>query len=136
MKIIFLDIDGVLNCPATLERFQGTIAIDTNMVSSMKRIIRETGAKVVISSTWRMSKERLAEIEKHGIEFIDITPVLRSIRGEEIASWLKSHPNVKKYAILDDDSDFLPEQPLFQTSWEVGLTEEIANKVIKYLRKK
>jgi membrane-bound lytic murein transglycosylase MltF len=42
---------------------------------------------------------------------------------------------VERYAILDDDTDMLPEQlpNFFQTTWEEGLTEEIAEKVIAHL---
>ena len=57
-----------------------------------------------------------------------------SIRGEEIDEWLRLHPYVKKYAIVDDDSDMLPHQPLFKTTWEEGLTEEVARRIEMHLR--
>jgi hypothetical protein len=54
-------------------------------------------------------------------------------RGTEIKTWLDSHQDVSCYAILDDNTDFLVGQPLFKTSWDKGLTEEIAEKVISHL---
>lgn len=56
-------------------------------------------------------------------------------RGKEIEEWLSINPyGVTKYCILDDDSDMLPHQKHFKTSFEEGgLTEEIAQQVIKYL---
>ncbi len=134
MKVIFLDIDGVLNCANTKQRHRGFIGIDPYMALIFCRIPEATGAKVVISSSWRHFKGGLEEIEKQVCKFIDITPTLRGeIRGEEIEAWLKQHPEVEKYAILDDDSNFLPDQPLFKTEWKLGLTEEMVNRVIKYL---
>ena len=43
----------------------------------------------------------------------------------------------EKYAILDDDTDMLPEQfpNFFKTSWEVGVTPEIIEKVRKHFEK-
>ena len=55
------------------------------------------------------------------------------MRGDEINAWLSEHPEVTKYAILDDESDFYDDQPLFQTTFETGLTDEIAQKVIDHL---
>jgi hypothetical protein len=56
-------------------------------------------------------------------------------RGSEIAEWLSRHPEVDRYAIVDDDSDMLPEQvPFFvQTSFETGMTDEHAAKLIEVL---
>lgn len=133
IKVIFLDIDGVLNCKNTLYFFRGCFGIDPYLVRILKRIISATNAKIVLSSTWRLDDPFREEIKRHGIDFLDITPKLDSIRGEEIKSWLENHPEVEQYIILDDDSDFLEEQPLFQTSWDTGLTEKIADDAINYL---
>lgn len=54
MKLIFLDIDGVLNYEG-YERFtrMGTRFVDPVLIKRLKKIIDRTGAKVVLSSTWR-----------------------------------------------------------------------------------
>jgi HAD domain in Swiss Army Knife RNA repair proteins len=66
--------------------------------------------------------------------FLDRTPGnARRFRGAEMAAWLRNHANIDAYAILDDDSDFFEGQPLFRTSHEYGLTEEIARRVEQHL---
>lgn len=133
MKVLFLDIDGVVNCKTTKQRHRGFIGIDPYMAFLVGRIVESTGAEVVLSSSWRHFDDGRKEVEKQVVKCLDITPTIDGIRGDEVAAWLRDHPEVKKYAILDDNSDFRPDQPLFQTEWETGLTEEIANIVIKYL---
>lgn len=106
----------------------------------VRRIINQTGCSVVLSSTWRMYPNT-REIVRHEIcEYIDVTKDMQggakwgvTPRGVEIQEWLDRHPEVERYAILDDNSDMLPGQVLFLTSFEKGLTEEITRKVIKYL---
>jgi hypothetical protein len=133
MKIIFLDIDGVLNCQKTTERFHGFVSIDPKLVKRLNRILKETDAKIVLSSTWRLFEDNKEILEKTGIKYIDVTPSFHGLRGEEINDWLSKHPEVDRYVILDDDSDMLPNQILFQTTWNDGLTLKIMHEVIKYL---
>lgn len=132
MKIIFLDIDGVLNHEAFYkERYEkrydeGAIAhpyseIDPKCVENLNTLCKESGAKVVISSTWRHSGLDYCKdvLEFHGFngEIIDITPHSRcnmSLRGNEILQWIRDNHklvgdyyNFTEYVILDDDSDML-----------------------------
>lgn len=121
MKIIFLDIDGVLNCKSTRERIDGIYFVEDNKIDFLKEIIECTDAKVVLSSTWRigwvwmqnnpnyhdkhfiMLRDKLQE---HGIELYDKTPIMSGEhRGREIDEWLRCHPDVESFVILDDDSD-------------------------------
>jgi hypothetical protein len=74
-------------------------------------------------------------VDKHIVKVSGITPTLGNTRGDEIREWLRKNPEVTKYAILDDDSDFYPDQPLFKTTFETGLTDEIAKQVTNYLNK-
>jgi hypothetical protein len=134
MKILFLDIDGVCNCASTNDKHGPFVGIDPDMAARVKKIIAETGCEVVLSSMWRLGPGSRREVRDKVCEFIDITPDLRGkIRGEEVRAWLDKHPEIIRHAILDDDSDFLVGQPLFKTTWEKGLTEEIMNDVIEYL---
>ena len=135
MKVIFLDVDGVLNCRTTFTRENkryGCWLLEPVMLERMQHIVRETGAEVVLSSVWRSYRAGKVKIRKY-IKFIGCTEHLHGIRGEEIEAWLKAHHNIEKYCIIDDDSDMLPNQKLFQTRFETGLTEEIEKKVIAYL---
>lgn len=136
MKVLFLDIDGVLNSEeyAISLGKGGMLGIDPEKVKILDRIIEATGAKIVISSSWRGSSDLLADIRSSVGEYIGITPRLSGIRGAEVKAWLIDNW-VDRYAILDDDSDFYKYQPLFKTSWKKGLTDEIADRVIEYLNK-
>lgn len=141
MKILFLDIDGVVNCVKTAQRHRGMIGIDPYMALLVDRIIQATGCKVVLSSTWRLFEESRKEVKKQVCDFIDVTPRMfdgiyaHKERGHEIKDWLDKHPEVTKYAILDDNSDMLDEQlpNFFKTSWASGLDQDIANMVIAHL---
>ncbi len=140
MKILFLDVDGVVNCVTTAQRHRGAIGIDPYMALLVDRIIQATKCEVVLSSTWRLWENSRKEVEQQVCKFIDVTKSMPLIggsemheRGKEIAEWLSRHPEVEKYAILDDSTDFMPDQPLFKTSWSTGLTQEIANEVIAHL---
>lgn len=137
LKILFLDIDGVVNCAATTQRHGPYIGIDPTMAARVKRIIAETGCKVVLSSTWRHDVESRAEVKRKVCDFIDRTPGSKfngQWRGQEVQAWINlCSATIDEYAILDDDADFYPDQPLFKTEWPVGLTDEIADKVIAYL---
>lgn len=154
MKVIFLDVDGVLNCRTTYAR-DGFFGIDAYMSLLVNRICERTDAQIVISSSWRLDKGSLKQIEEKVFpKFIDITPDRRGLtsRGTEIKTWLDEHPfwkcektcclrpnvighKIKRYAIIDDNNDMLEEQMpnFFKTSWEFGLTDEIAERIIAHL---
>lgn len=133
-KILFLDIDGVVNCK-TSSFMTDLYPLDRYAAFLVGKIVLDTDAEVVLSSSWRKHPEGMAVIAKHVVSLFDRTGEEGSIRGDEIQAWLDRHPEVTKYAILDDDSDMLESQKpnFFQTSWETGLTEEIAKKVTEHL---
>lgn len=144
MKVIFLDIDGVLNTPKTIRRF-GFDFIDDILVALVARICRETGAKIVLSSSWRTAEKDLnlarLVLERHNLEIHDCTPVIKRElieggwvrRHEEIRAWLEEK-EVERFAIIDDLEDACIEGNFFQTDEEIGLTVEIAEKIIVHLK--
>lgn len=136
MKVIFLDIDGVANCRATAQRHRGYIGIDPIMAFTIGKIFLDTDAKLVLSSTWRLWPETRLEVQKQIYDIFDVTPDIRGdFRGKEVRAWLEAHPDVERYAILDDNTDFYPDQMdnFFRTYWETGITDEIAKKVTEHL---
>lgn len=146
MKVLFLDIDGVVNCETTSQRHRGFIGIDPYMAFLVGKIVMYTDCKVVLSSSWRCSEDGIEEVKAQVCELFDTTPILGRPhgagmeyceRGREINVWLEEHPEVTRYAILDDENDMLPEQQenFFKTSWSTGITEEIMNDVITHLNK-
>ncbi len=137
MKIIFLDFDGVI-CTAesissaTSRRRAGELAgsdwnkfqIDPELVRNVRALQEHMGAKIVISSTWRLLDEldvlKAWLHERGGIDpssVIDITPRRHDgSRGREIKDWLDLHPEVTSFKILDDDSDVM-DVPEFRKDW-------------------
>lgn len=157
MKVLFLDIDGVLNSRDFFENRKGNITIDDvpnfmangldkQALDNLQRIIEETNAKIVVSSTWRIGKDRTPEWfrrvfkEINGFDFpvIDKTPLLDNrCRGEEIKQWLENNKHVEQFVIIDDDLDMLKEQWKFfvKTDKKFGLTAGISDIVIDILNK-
>lgn len=113
MKIVFLDIDGVLNNEAT--KFGRKF--DPDCVAWLNYITDSTGAQIVVSSTWRHAGlvETRATLSENGVtgKVHSLTPDLSSKglvhvaveRGTEIQAWLGKHPGVDSFVILDDDDD-------------------------------
>lgn len=150
-KIIFLDVDGVLNSHAwwdvrpkllpghTREDFTRN-EFDPEAVKRLRTILDVTKAEVVLSSVWRLGEENRSAVRQYACDFIDVTPESNCrIRGCEIRQWINDNvPYAErddlKYAIIDDDSDMLlwQKDDFFQTDYKIGLTDEIAEKIIKH----
>jgi hypothetical protein len=136
IKVLFLDIDGVLNCVTTAQRHGGFVGIDPTLAAQVKHIIAATGCKVVLSSTWRLTRRSYDEVVANVCPLVGSTPdhYGTTDRGCEVQAWLDKHPEVAEvYAILDDNTDFHTGQPLFKTSVTTGITPEIAEEVIEHL---
>ena len=122
MKVIFLDIDGVLNSHRTCLAFGGyphefsekhMARFDMVALTLIRRIARAAGAVFVLSSAWRIGREASEVAAGLDLPIIDKTPSLSGARGLEIQYWLDQHPEVECYAIIDDDSDMLDSQKPF-----------------------
>lgn len=121
MKIIFLDIDGVLTSLRTCTALDGGgmwTEFDPVGVAIIKRLCENHNYKIVISSTWRWGNvDKLhQQLEKHDLKkFLHKdwkTDLLNTNRGAEVQKWLNEHPGTE-YLIFDDDSDFTDEQRRF-----------------------
>ena len=121
MKVIFLDIDGVLSSMRSSAALGGYPAagsptswgkFDDTAVKLLQEAIRQTGAIVVLSSSWRNEVNREALQWRLGIRIEDVTRSGTDAepRGAQIHDWLIRHPGVETYAILDDDDDMLQDQ--------------------------
>jgi hypothetical protein len=161
MNIIFLDIDGVLNCQTFYEnRIKGGANVESPIrnickerVKWLNELCESTKAKVVISSTWRHSGLKYCKeiLQEAGATFdiIDITPDLRfkgAVRGNEIKLWIDEnieklsgikYYDYKSYAIIDDDSDMLlwQKENFFQTDNYSGLTPNTCYKIGRFFGK-
>ena len=146
MKVIFLDIDGVLNHSQSRTHKQ-VYGIDPDCVGILDSLLDTSGAVVVISSSWRLWKTPLQIAQliqtRFPERFIDSTPVHKgaSLRGHEIDAWLREHMltlEISHFLILDDDSDMLLNQMnnFIQTSDDLGgLQKEHLNDCLAILNK-
>jgi hypothetical protein len=117
MKVIFLDIDGVLNCDHTTNPRKFPYVVDKKLLARFKKLLSRTGAKVVLSSSWRLDPVGLLAAKHWGVPFIDVAPDMpKKTRRDEVLTWLSKHPNVIRYTIIDDEDDELDALPLFQPS--------------------
>jgi len=134
MKVIFLDIDGVLNCAKTPNPRKLPYVVDPKLLRRFERLVERTKAKVVLASTWRYDPAGRFSARHWGIHFTDVIPDMPGKpRRNEILAWLRHHPRVKRFVVIDDEDDELDELPLFQPSHRIGLTEKIVEGATLYL---
>ncbi len=146
MKVIFLDIDGVLNTHESATTLRETFVergdsivgfnkFDKRCVERLNRITDATGAKIVISSSWRhmcvINKTTdllFQHLKNEGVtgDIIDCTPIdkdcgyineeypdgSRGFRAFEIQKWIDTPPAsddgyLDQFVILDDDAWFM-----------------------------
>ena len=171
MKVIFLDFDGVLNSSCYAARLikagkptqdeNGHELFDPAAIKRFNRIVDQTEAKVVISSSWRYlglttMKEIWQErglhgqiigmtslyavdelIIEHGLEWLTNGAEVGSPRAVEIEVWLQEHNNLDQYVILDDlpmSAALLPH--FVQINPIYGLSDPQATKAIEILNRK
>ncbi len=155
MKVIFLDIDGVLNHEeffmAHIDEME-QFPVDPACVRRIKEIVDATGARIVLTSSWRMGWNRgagemdelcrrLVEImAEFDLEIYDKTDWLRSgDRGLEIREWINKAPlRVERFVIIDDN-DFHWAKRRLDSYWiqtdfsDGGLKEEHVPRAVKIL---
>jgi hypothetical protein len=137
VKVIFLDIDGVLNTTATPNPRKLPYIVDKKMVRRLRQLVTKTRAKVVLISTWRYDPAGIFSARLHKIPLSGCTPDLpHRPRRDEILRWLKAHREVDRYVVVDDDDDELDSLPLFQPNPRHGLTAPLARKIAAYLQGK
>lgn len=129
MKVIFLDVDGVLNSNFWNDIHQREISdgtlIDAEKVQLLGQLIRSTKAKVVLHSGWkfwfdseinplRKEAERLKKMfEEEGIKIESLTPdhtteeikinkKFSLVKAGEILSWISEHSSVDRWIVIDD----------------------------------
>lgn len=147
MKVIFLDIDGVLNTEAwrnsTEEYFDKPIN-EEHMIF-LKFLCDVTDAEILLSSSWREHwNEGVQQVDpigdyfnkifaKYNLEIYSKTPELPgNSRKAEIEAWLADH-QVERYVIIDDVDYNFDKKHFVKASDKTGLDEEACEKAIKIL---
>ena len=160
-KIIFLDVDGVLNdhtytekCAKKLKKLNLSpslmnferVPFNPRSLKNLQKIILQTGAEIVLHSTWRLHQGELyvlrARLAEYGIKLNEMTESLSSLtitshKEEEISKYLEKH--IKElgeeiqFVIIDDNDLEMPH--LVRTDYRRGLTKKKAEECIEILNK-
>ena len=163
MKVIFLDIDGVLNAEDDFgenkpnPHFSYHRGISDEKLNRLKEIVDKTSAKIVLVSSWKVGYEKYLKDKENeiglyltdkmkevGLEIFDTTIKYDTdkgnSRGIEIALYLIDHKEITNHIVIDDDEridyekfSVLPH--LIKTSPLTGLTDVVKDKAIKELNK-
>lgn len=158
MKILFLDVDDVLNCFETKDRVKhadGSLyyilhnvdkayrGLDKFRLQYLQEIVFKTGSKIVMCSSWRTDsvcmdylKKRLGKELSNKIIDSTLDSQGRLSRADEIRDWLSKHTDVESFVVLDDsdwnDLDSFGDRWV-QTETLKGMDESHRDAVIKKL---
>lgn len=161
-KVLFLDIDGVLNSNLENDSLQTEISdgtlIDEEKVKLLALLVRETDAEIILHSGWRFwfdselkplctQANQLVEfLSKHNMYISGITPDLTTeeirktrkfslVKADEILLWMKMHNGVTNWVVLDDldlHNDQIKRHQV-KTDPVKGLTLENVKQAVKIL---
>lgn len=155
MKIIFLDIDGVLNSEtyeASCNEECGDGYIDLSRVKLLADIVNATGAKIVLTSSLRMDWDKNRDLcdkdgkyinqclDRYGLYITDKTPFfsLFTERRKEILSWLLNHHSEVEGFVIIDDMNYgwgeLSDRVINTNPQGYGLEEEHVEKALELLK--
>lgn len=155
-NIIFLDIDGVLCTPLSL-RLNRLLRLpidrqrfDPLALFWLRRLVRRSGAEIILSSSWRdglttddpfcrsIIENLYARLAANGTPIAGAAPLLPTgDKGGEIALWLRHNP-CRQYVILDDH-DCFASCPEVRTHWvpvpdSRGLRRREAGAALRFLK--
>lgn len=157
-KVIFLDIDGVLNTSYT--KYRDDI-LDEFRLDYLAKIVNETRAKIVLTSTWRYNlskslfsfkaynnstKKLIESLKERGLKISALLPdTPNNRRAEDISEFIKKH-KVTNFVILDDElfnyESLKLSNNLLRTSFyeedelDAGLTQKMIRQAVQILNKK
>ena len=144
VKLIFLDVDGVICC-------NGRGRLEEDKLQRIQTVVERTQARVVLSTDWRrdagLKKEITEALQNRGITVIGATRKgvpTQPIRPKEITGWLDSYIADKNRAVSHwvavDDRDLISEQGgdrmkghFVNTSFASGLNEKAMERMVAVL---
>lgn len=146
MKIIFLDIDGVLNNHSRYGN--GSCGINGIMMARLNVLLEDPNVRIVLSGAWRYMiiggamtiKGFNLMMMTHGLSaqvIIDLTIADEMIikdRADQIKCWLAAHNNygITHYVVLDDLD--LKVDNFVKVDGNVGLSPANINRALELLR--
>lgn len=111
MKVLFLDIDGVLNSGRSAMAFDGRphsfrpgcmAKFDHVAIGLVRELCRQTDCSIVLSSDWRYMHTIHEVANGLDLPVFDFTPRMTGSRGKEIDAWLADRTDIESFAIVDD----------------------------------
>ena len=141
LRLVFLDIDGVICCNRVGE-------LEASKLAQLQRICRETGAKVVLSTDWRrqaaLKRQVIQALARLDMECVGATPqratMFQPVRPQEITEWLRCTSHSVSTWVAIDDRDLVSEDGgealrgrFVHTAFASGLTRELADQAITML---
>lgn len=156
-RVIFLDIDGVLNSnfwnAAHQKEISGGMLIDLEKIRLLGKLVRHTGAEIILHSGWKfwfdpglkpLRKEAAylqRQMQREGLVIAGTTPdhsteeIRKSkkfslVKAGEILAWLDEHKEVDQWIVMDDLDLHDPRIEIHQlrTDPDTGLTDEDVHK--------
>lgn len=117
MKVIFFDVDGVLNFEGSDAKApSGRMGISEARVKELKKIVSDSGARIVLIGSWRKEWDfddskctqdgvyLNKKLDRKGLHILD--KIKDDMTNEEgCADWIRRHPNVTDSCILTDIND-------------------------------
>ena len=158
-KVLFLDIDGVLNCmyptPADdhewIDLEEWRYGFNPELVARLRFVIANTNCKIVVSSSWRHHtnyapyqhdrnwRDVLAEKLRRPREEVFAGETgydKEGRRGVEILQWLSDHPT-DVYCVVDDEivdiEPYIDKDKIVKTDMRYGLSLADAKRIIEKL---
>jgi len=138
MKVLFLDVDGVLNSNRNLLAYgcfpwpnvpDGLICAESKLdpiaIGMIRKVCEDTGAVIVLHSTWRENVDPVEFGLKYDLPIIGSTDADES-KPDSIQSYLKAHPTITKYAVVDDHYMRVPRELQVTPGMNNGLQYEHA----------
>lgn len=157
MKVVFLDVDGVLNYSGCKETFHGFLGVTDEGLDRLAEIVFSCSppAAIVLTSSWKtfwdnqpinsdsldpMALYLIERLKSRGLHLTDRTQEKNPHdRGLGIKGWLRKVPDIESWVVLDDE--VFPDYEkygigphLVKTSFGIGLTDHSVEKAIGILR--
>ena len=161
-KVLFLDIDGVLNSDLWNDSHREEISdgtlIDEGKIKLLAGLVKETDSEIILHSGWRFwfdtelkplctQANKLVELlEKENLHISGVTPDLTTeeirktkkfslVKADEILLWLNLHNSVTEWVVLDDLDLHSAQISRHQvkTDQTIGLTLENVKQAVKIL---
>ena len=112
LKIIFLDINGVLNSTGSAEAFGTRSELDPVSMGLLRRLVVKTDARIVITSSWRLDHSfselrqifRAAGGRRLEKRILDVTGAPSKPRSSQIYDWMSINKLNGAYVVLDDEA--------------------------------